>query len=397
MPIDRTRRFVLPGIQELTKDQDEALALPLEGQHLIVGGPGTGKSVVTLLRARRLAEQEQGYLFLVYNHLLDQSNQHLFGKPLVSKTWNKWFHHLWRKLFGQEIPTLDPVGNSKYRLIDWESVEDQIQSRSPDSPSETKEMVLIIDEGQDMPKEFYGALISLGYENFYVAADQNQQLNPDHCSSREAIEVALGFDEDNPPTLELKPNHRNTRPIALLAQHFCPDDPASPKPDLPAIKPAAILPELWTYGTTGKPSLADIVTRILQLSDRYPRMLIGVITPDNKVRQKFLNALHGENPKLDNGKPPVQTFASGQQDTLDFGQGGIMVINAQSCKGLEFDIAILADIDQHQPKRNIHALQSCFYVMVARGRVQVILLRTGNICPVVEKLLPTDPAILVRR
>ena len=74
-----------------------------------------------------------------------------------------------------------------------------------------------------------------------------------------------------------------------------------------------------------------------------------------------------------------------------------MVINAQSCKGLEFDTAILADIDQHQPKRDPHALKARFYVMVARAREQVILLRTGNVCSAVDQLLPTDPTILVRK
>ena len=93
----------------------------------------------------------------------------------------------------------------------------------------------------------------------------------------------------------------------------------------------------------------------------------------------------------------MQTFFSGQQEPLDFGQGGTMIINAQSCKGLEFDIVILADIDQHKPKEDIYALKSRFYVMVARGREQVILLRTGTVCPVVESLLPTDSSILTRR
>ena len=79
MSVDRTRRFSLPGIHELNKDQDEALALPVEGQHLIVGGPGTGKSVVALLRARRLNEAKRTYGTLVYNQLLHHSNRHLFG------------------------------------------------------------------------------------------------------------------------------------------------------------------------------------------------------------------------------------------------------------------------------------------------------------------------------
>jgi DNA helicase IV len=114
------------------------------------------------------------------------------------------------------------------------------------------------------------------------------------------------------------------------------------------------------------------------------------------VREKFNDALSRANPELDNDKPPVRTFVSGQKELPDFGQGGIMVINAQSCKGLEFDTVILADIDQHQPKRDPHALKSRFYVMVARAREHLMLLRTGN-CPDVDKLLPTDPSILVRK
>ena len=246
-----------------------------------------------------------------------------------------------------------------------------------------------------MPPQFYATLAAWGLENFYVVADQNQQLEPDKCSSRQDIENALAIETRD--TLELKANYRNTRPIAQLAQHFYPADPASPRPDLPDQKPAATTPELWAYGADGQPSINDIVGQILQLSDRFPKKLIGLITPDNAVREKFLSELMQANPRLDNGKPPIQTFVSGQQEPLDFGQGGVMVINAQSCKGLEFDIAILADIDLHKPKQDVHTLKSRFYVMVARGREQVILLRTGTHCPVVEELLPEDSAILVRK
>jgi DNA helicase IV len=74
-----------------------------------------------------------------------------------------------------------------------------------------------------------------------------------------------------------------------------------------------------------------------------------------------------------------------------------MVINAHSCKGLEFDIAILADIDQHKPKNDPFVLKARFYVMVSRAREQVVMLRTGHVCPIVDKLLPDDPAILIRK
>ncbi len=394
MPVDRARRFRLPGIHDLNKDQDEALALPVEGQHLIVGGPGTGKSVVALLRARRLAQNDKTYRMLVYNHLLDHSNRHLFGseQTFSARTWDFWFRNIYRHFFGS-VPTLEPDCSGGYRPIDWDAVDQQAQSL--DVIENQSDKFLVIDEGQDMPPAFYRTLTHLGFENFYVAADQNQQIHPDKCSSRQDIENTLAIESDD--TLELKTNYRNTRPIALLARHFYPADPASPKPGLPDLIPAAATPELWTYGTANTATLAAIADNVLQLSDRNPRKLIGIITPDNKVRTKFNEALSRANPKLDNDKPPIQTFVSGQQELPNFDQGGIMIINAQSCKGLEFDTVILADIDQHQPKHDPYTLKARFYVMVARAREQVMLLRTGHTCPVVDGLLPTDPTILVRK
>ena len=394
MPVDRARRFSLPGIHDLNKDQDEALALPMEGQHLIVGGPGTGKSVVALLRARRLTQNDKNYRTLVYNHLLDHANRHLFGseQTFSAKTWDSWFRNIYRHFFGS-VPTLEPADPGEYRPIDWNAVERQVQSLG--NIENQSDKFLVIDEGQDMPPAFYRTLTYLGFENFYVAADQNQQIHPDKCSSRQDIENTLAIEPGD--TLELKTNYRNARPVALLAQRFYPADPASPRLDLPDLISAAETPELWTYGAANTATLAGIADNILKLSDRNPRKLIGIITPDNKVRTKFNDALRRANPKLDNDKPPIRTFVSGQQKLPNFGQGGIMTINVQSCKGLEFDTVILADIDQHQPKHDSYALKVRFYVMVARAREQVILLRTGNICPVVDGLLPTDPAILVRK
>lgn len=394
MPIDRTRRFTLPGIHELNKDQDEALALPVEGQHLIIGGPGTGKSVVALLRARRLAQNDKTYRTLVYNHLLDHSNRHLFSSEeiLSAKTWHAWFWGIYKHFFGS-VPMLEPNSPNGFRPIDWDAVELQVQSL--ERVSDQSDKYIVIDEGQDMPPAFYRTLAQLGFENFFVAADQNQQIHPDRCSSRQDIENSLAIEPDD--TVELKTNYRNTRPIAQLARHFYTDDPASPRPDLPDPTPAAQTPELWAYDAPNKAPLAAIADNILKLADRNPRKLIGIITPDKEVQRKFQDALCHANPVLDNGKPPIQSFVSGQRELPNFGEGGIMIINAHSCKGLEFDTVILADIDQHKPKGELHALKARFYVMVSRAREQLILLRNGNLCPVVDGLLPTDLSILVRK
>ena len=394
MPVDRTRRFTLPNAQDLSKDQDAALALPLDGQHLIVGGPGTGKSVVALLRVRRLAAENANYRFLAYNKLLDQSSRHLFGDDLKAFTLETWFRKLWKALFKERVPLLQPDRPGAYQAINWQSVTDRLQT--DDLPPHSFALpLLVIDEGQDMPPAFYNALANLGFEHFYVVADQNQQIHPDRCSARRDIENAL--DIAHADTKELLANYRNTRPIAQLALHFYPGDPASPKPDLPPPKPGALTPELWRYGDGEAWTLEGIAELILQTADRNPRKLVGIICPNNRIREKFVSALNGMNPALDHDKPQIGTFVSGQQEALDFGQGGITVINAQACKGLEFDAAILADIDEHLPRNNPDVLKKRFYVMVARARDQIILLRTGNPMPAIDDLLPQDQAVLARK
>lgn len=393
MPVDRTRRFALPGIDELNRDQIRALSSPAAGQYLMVGGPGTGKSVVALLRARSLASSNSVYRTLVYNHLLDHSNRCLFGKEHVysAMTWEKWFRNIVRHYF-KCVPTLNPEYPGGYQPIDWEKVAELTESLP--SEREHGDKFLIIDEGQDMPPAFYTSLINMGFVNFYVAADQNQRIDPERNSSRQDIENCLGLDTED--TQEFTINYRNTLPIAILAQHFYPNDPASPPVELPEATLSAMTPELWTYGKAGGITLERMAENILRLSDRNPRKLIGIIAPNNRVKDKFRDVLHSVNPGLDHGTPIIQTYESGRRVVTRFDKGGLMIINAQSSKGLEFDSVILADIDEHQPKSDERLMKSRFYVMVTRAREQVMMLRTGSECPLISRLLPEDPKVLRR-
>ncbi|WP_407635667.1 ATP-binding domain-containing protein [Lamprocystis purpurea] len=85
---------------------------------------------------------------------------------------------------------------------------------------------------------------------------------------------------------------------------------------------------------------------------------------------------------------------------MRFSAGGVFVINAQSAKGLEFDVVMLADIHCYrcrpEDQNQLDDMKRRFYVMVSRAREQVVLLRQADRpCPV-EVILPTDQAILRR-
>ena len=385
-PAARRRRFELPGIQDLSKEQEAVRALPGEGQHLVVGGPGTGKTVVTLIRARHHQREQKEYVFLSSNHLLHRASGQLFLGDLSGATWWAWFRDRFEEITDATLPR-KPAQPNQFRPIDWDGVMAKIGSGRPamaDAP------FLVIDEGQDMPPQFYRALVALGFERFFVAADQNQQILDDR-SSRGDIETALAIDTRD--VIELRHNYRNCGPVAKLARAFYTGDPASPAVDLPSRPgPAALLCDY------AESRFADICRRIVKIVDRDPGKLVGVITPNNEVRQRYVDRLRAAACCLDNGVPQIETFF-GQQHRPDvrFDEGGILVINAQACKGLEFDVAVLADIDRHYvPPTDLDAVRKRFYVMVARAREQVILLRRRGVVSRIEEILPDDPAVLQR-
>ena len=390
-------KFELPSVRSLTKEQERARALPLDGTHLIVGGPGTGKSVVALLRARRLGREGREYRFLVFNHLLHRACGGLFGQGLRSSTWIGWFGGEFRRLTGRQMPLQSADGEGSFRPFDWnaalECVRDLPAAGSPESPLPA----LVIDEGQDMPPEFYRCLAHLGFEDFFVVADQNQQLTELH-SSRAELEVELALDSDQ--VIELRRNFRNSPAIARLAAMVRPDDPASPALALPSpgkIVGEASVPALVRYS---QDQMAEVGRRILALWKREPRCLVGVITPNNRVRERYLDAIQRSAEDLSGqlSAPRIQTFHGSHRPRFEMDGVDIIVINAQACKGLEFDVVVCADIDGHRVvnPEDRDSLRKCFYVMFSRARTKLILLTREGWKSPIDSLLPQDSSLLQR-
>ena len=383
------RRFELPGIQDLSKEQEGVRALPSEGRHLIIGGPGTGKTVLALIRARRHQSDRESYVFLVYNHLLNRASGQLFGGGLQNRTWTAWFLDTFEEITGQSVPQED-ANDSAYPEIDWDGVE-QIVRDLPKGDDGARPF-LVIDEGQDMPPQFYHALLALGFDRFFVAADQNQQIKERRNSSRQDIQDCLAIDTD--AVVELKRNYRNCHHVARLAREFYTGDPASRPPEIPPADRGPI-PLLYRYGENG---LNKVAGAILRYADRDPRELIGIITPNNNVRERYVQALRSVDVQLDNARPPVATFWGQSRYPVRFDQGGILVVNAQACKGLEFDTVVLADIDEHYYRRdNPDVTKRLFYVMVARAKERVFMFMKRGGRKDIERILPTDHEVLRRK
>jgi DNA helicase IV len=123
---------------------------------------------------------------------------------------------------------------------------------------------------------------SLNIENFFVVADQNQQITEEN-SSHDELKDVLGLDSSD--VIELKENWRNTTVIAAFANYFY-TDKASPKPALPN-KPSVYTPILYEYEMLN--SAKEI---ILSSYDQDPSKLIGLIVANDLVIVDSLESIN---------------------------------------------------------------------------------------------------------
>lgn len=395
------RIIKLPGVHQLTKDQELARSLPLDGQHLIIGGPGTGKSVVALLRVKQLAEEDKDYLFLVFNLLLKHSCFLLAGPELKTAQWQRWFIQLYKDTFKvNDIPKLANEKEKKpkkFEAFDWDTILTNIRQKGPLAEA-GKLPYLVIDEGQDMPIQFYQALMDWGFENLFVVADQNQQIYDNQNSSRRDLENVLVLDTEE--VIELKTNHRNHYATARLARAFYTGDPASPPPELPsAPKYDVFKPLLFNYQAD---QFEKMCLHILMMAKAQADKLIAVLTPNNLKREKYFNELNRLAQTSNENRPLISTYYYNKankntdlNENIPFDKGGVMVINAQSCKGLEFDIVFMADINDYFVLNNdIEHLKKLFYVMSSRAVDRLLLLSAQSENYPAYPLIPQDPDVL---
>jgi len=373
------RKFKLPGEDDLNKDQDIIYDLPEDGKFLIVGSPGTGKSIVALLRAMKYHKNDD-YVFLTFNKVLKLSTSQLVDINLNSFTLDSWFGKEYWKIFKEFAPSLSD------RKPDYNSIIKVLESRAIQENSTH----IIIDEGQDKPIKFYESLKYFGFKNFFIIADQNQQITEDN-SSREELTNVLGLEEKD--IIELKENYRNSYPIAVFSNSFY-TDLSSPLPRLPIKSKVSLgIPILYEYTYN-----ADCINLILREYDRDNRNLIGIVVANNNIRNSYVQSLKTQEIVLNNPRPIISTYSS--KDTknpnINFGYSGIIVLNDKSIKGLEFDIVYIVLDGFNIYNHDINSMKKRFYVMSSRAIKKLCLFKDKNYRGGVNTILPQDESILKR-
>ncbi|WP_225080703.1 AAA family ATPase [Streptomyces sp. CoT10] len=346
---------------DLTPAQRDCLeALPLTGNHVVSGPPGSGKSLLAAHRAVHLALTGRPTVLLSRSNLLRQLLRDTLqgltvpGAPAEAATVHSWV----LRHFGYGAP------RTQDGWFDWTALTHQAAATRGENEAATPH--LVVDEGQDLSPGFYRTA-RLAAASVTVFADECQRLT-DTNSTLTEITDALGRSTGR---AEVSGNHRNTREIASLAEHFRTGGAA---PRIPFRSGA--LPVVRHY--SGSKDLADDITT---MAARHPADRIGVIVNSLRAAADLMRRLEraglAHEPQLYSS-----TASAGRYRDLDLTRPGVVVVHRASAKGLDFDTVVIADAESDFATDPTAAtLRMAYYVMITRARQRLVLGWQGTRLP----------------
>lgn len=358
----------LPDFNSLSEEQDDILDLPLDASTLITGPPGTGKTIMAIYRAQMLDKARRPTLLLMYGKLLSTYTKAAVKKSGIDgivSTYHSWFPRFYQDTYGGKAPMADRW------TFDWAEIKRKImQSPVP----EQQQRHIIVDEGQDMPQDFY-LVLRLISRCMTVLADENQRITSDQSTLAE-IQAATGIREVH----TLTRNYRNTRPIAEFAAQFYTGLPSG-IPDLPGKMVTGERPALYHHK-----NLHSSVQQILNYEATFKDRSIGVLLPYTTQVKSLYNRLDGKT------KKPVQGYLGGDAGdafkSLDFAKPGIKLVTWASAKGLEFDVVFLPELQSVKGDPAGDDLRMKMYVLASRAKKQLFLQYSGEGVPPFVDSLP---------
>lgn len=342
----------LPLLSELEPEQMDVYLHSAFKSLVVIGPPGSGKTSLAIWRALFATDQGQTVMLLTKNRTLSalagQLSKEGQGGSFETSTMHSYVWNDYKDRFGKP-PT---EGIRDYNLR-WPEL------LTTYAKAGVKPFVdhLMVDEGQNLPAEFFTWAQKHCAKTLSVFADEHQTTAEDGSTMADLEELNV---ED---WFRLVFNHRNTERIAALSGYFH----AARK--LPAATPRR--------GAVGEvPRLVSISgwqNVVTMVSNRLANQAgsIGVITYRQKHVKEIYEALRAALPKR-----RVDSYHSLMDRGAEFikmRDDGVTVISGESAIGLEFDAVYLHDLGRSLPITE-EMDRRRLYMLTARARDLLVLL-----------------------
>lgn len=328
--------FRLPNINDLTLPQQAALN-EIE-QIALSGGPGTGKSVVSL-----------------YRHLANHGN----GNRSLLITYTTTLARYLSECCRLRNPEASRNVRSAYagRPRRWENFNE-----------------IIIDEAQDLGTEYFNQIS--GFSVSY-GADDAQILYPEHSSSRAELQSRF----PNNVECVLDKNFRSTLAIMNFAQvafpnAYIPQNTLDALADNPGEKPTLVVTNgNPTFDAGARNTRNNAIRKIIE-TFRAETHNIAILLP-------FRNTVREYHDILDNMEIAHSFY---YEDLNEFPNGcppidNVHITTFKSAKGMEFDTVLVPDFGSMDNLCNRYEVLEWndFYVAVTRARTNLYLFSNDNL------------------
>lgn len=326
--------FNLPPITQLTISQQAALYETK--QIALSGGPGTGKSVVSLWRHISNFEKNKKSLLLTYTTTL---------KMYLSECCN----------------------NS----IAANNVKTSLKGR-PNNGNGLHEV--IVDEAQDLPVNYYEELKQIAKVSY--GADDSQILYPEKCSYQHDLKRV--FPEN--VNCVLDKNFRSTQRIMQFAKQafneaYIPSSTISNLSNNIGELPIMLISDGNNFESTNDKQNNSIL-EIIE-SFRSDTHNIAILVPWKSAAIDFENVI----------KDTIDDYSIYYEDSTRFPNGcepikNVHITTFKSAKGLEFDTVIIPNFHKYKEVNSLpeyfHLKWNDYYVAVTRARSNLYLITNND-------------------